>query len=149
MSLDDLLRFGKLERHNTSTEEVKSLFGVVERCIKDASQKAISLDLRYVAAYQAALAAADALLNCLGYKTAKTGRHYMVWEALRQALDASFKDTLALFNDARSKRGDAFYDHADVVSETEFKELFAEADKFAKLIRAKIKKEFPELGKGL
>jgi hypothetical protein len=113
-----LLRFGKLERHKTSTEEVKSLFGVVDRCIRDASQRSISLDLRYVAAYQAALAAADALLNCLGYKTPKTGRHYMVWEALRQALDPSFRDTLALFNDARSKRGDAFYDHADVISET-------------------------------
>jgi len=149
MSLEDLLKFGKLERHKTSSEEVQSLFGVAERCIKDASQKTISLDLRFIAAYQAALAAADALLNCLGYKTAKTGRHYMVWEALRQAFDPSFKDTLALFNDARSKRGDAFYDHADVISETEFKELFAEADKFARLIRARIKKEFPELGKGL
>jgi len=147
MSLEDLYKFGKLEKHKTSPQEIKDLFGVAERCIKDASQSAISLELRFISAYQAALASGEALLCCLGYTAPKTNYHYMVWEALRQILDNSFKKTLILFNDARSKRGEAFYDHANVTSETEYKEIFEESGKFVKFIRDKIKKEFPDLAK--
>src|SRR3989338_5204342 len=149
MSLSDLYKFGKLEKHTTSPQETKDLFGVAERCLKDASQDTISLDLRFVSAYQAALAAGEALLCCIGYRAPKVNYHYMVWEALRQTLDASFKTTLILFNDARSKRADAFYDHTNVTSETEYKEIFKEAEKFIRFVRNKIKKEFPELGKDI
>lgn len=149
MSLEDLYKFGKLEKHKTSPQEIKELFGVAKRCLKDASQDAISFELRYISAYQAALAAGEALLCCFGYSAPKTNYHYMVWEGLRQALDGSFKDTLILFNEARSKRGDAFYDHADVTSETEFKEVFKESENFVKFVKHKIKKEFPELSKGV
>lgn len=142
MSLEDLYRFGKLERHNTSAEEIRDLFGVAERCIKDAAQAAISLELRFIAAYQAALAAGEALLYCYGYAAPKNNYHYMVWEALRQALDSSFKETLILFNSAREKRSDAFYDHATVTSETEYEEIFEEAKNFINFVRNKIKKEF-------
>ena len=53
------------------------------------------------------------------------------------------------FNDARSKRGDAFYDHADVTSETEYKELCKESEKFVEYVKNRIKKEFSDLAKGL
>ncbi len=149
MSLEDLYKFGKLQRHKTSPQEIKDLFCVAERCLKDASQTTISLDLRFISAYQAALAAGEALLCCLGYKAPKTNYHYMVWEGLRNALDSSFRDTLILFNDARGKRADAFYDRASVTSETECKEVFGEAKKFVNFVINKIKKEFPELGKDI
>lgn len=149
MNLDDLYRFGKLEKHSTAPEEITGLFDVAKRCLKDASQDSISAELRYIAAYQAALAAGEALLHCNGYKTPKASHHYMVWEALRQALDKSFKEQLALFNDARSKRADAFYDHAGLISETEYKEIFDESKHFVELLRSKIKKDFPNLGKGI
>lgn len=147
MSLEDLHKFGKLEKHKTSSQEIKALFGVAERCLKDSSQDAISLDLRYVAAYQAALAAGEALLCSLGYKAPKNNYHYMVWEALRQILDKSFKDTLILFDDARAKRASAFYDHAEVASDTEYEEIFDEAKKFVNFVRNKIKKDFRDLGR--
>lgn len=149
MSLEDLYKFGKLEKHKTSAQEIKGLFGVAERCLKDASQNAISLDLRYISAYQSALAAGEALLCCFGYKASKNNYHYMVWEALRQILDNSFKDTLILFNDARAKRSSAFYDHAEVASDTEYEEIFDEAKKFVNFVRNKIKKDFTDLGKGI
>ena len=147
MSLEDLCKFGKLEKHKTSPQEIKNLFGVAERCLKDAAQETISLDLRFIAAYQAALAAGEALLCVMGYKAPKNNYHYMVWEALKHALDASFKDTLNLFNDARSKRGDAFYDRASVTSETEYKEILKESDKLVGFVRNKIKKDYSEFGK--
>jgi len=149
MSLEDLYKFGKLEKYKTSPQEIKELFGVAQRCLKDAAQDSISFELRYISAYQAALAAGEALLCCFGYSAPKTNYHYMVWEGLRQVLDGSFKDTLILFNEARSKRGDAFYDHADVTSETEFKEIFKESENFVKFAKNKIKKEFAEIGKSV
>jgi uncharacterized protein (UPF0332 family) len=149
MSLEDLYKYGKLQKHKTSPQEISDLFGVAERCLKDSSQTSISLDLRFISAYQAALAAGEALLCCLGYTAPKGNYHYMVWEALRNVLDDSFKSTLILFNDARSKRSDAFYDRASVTSDTEYEEVFKEAKKFVAFVRAKIKKDFPNFGKNL
>lgn len=149
MSLEDLYKFGKLERHKTSSEEIKELFGVAERCINDATQNSISLELRFISAYQAALAVAEALLCCFGYKAPKNNYHYMVWESMRHILDKSFKDILILFNDARTKRADAFYEHASVTSETEYKEIFTEAKNFITFVKSKIKKDFSKLGKDL
>ena len=149
MSLSDLYKFGKLEKHTTSPQETKDLFGVAERCLKDASQDTISLDLRFVSAYQAALAAGEALLCCIGYRAPKVNYHYMVWEALRQILDVSFKSILILFNDARTKRADAFYDHASVTSETEYKEILNEAERFVNFAKDKIKHTFPESSKDI
>ncbi len=146
MSLEDLYKFGKLGKHKTGPQEISDLFGVARRCLKDSSQPAISLELRFISAYQGALAAGEALLYCFGYRAPKNNYHYMVWEGLRQTLDASFKKTLILFNAARAKRGDAFYDHASVTSDTEFKEIFEEAEKFVTFVKSKIKKDFPDLG---
>ena len=88
-------------------------------------------------------------MYCLGYSAPKNNYHFMIWEALRHILDKPFKETLMLFDDARAKRANAFYDRASVTSETEYKEIFEEAKKFVQFIRDRIKKEFPDLGKGI
>lgn len=147
MSLGDLFKFGKLQEHKTSPEEIKSLFEICQRNLKDASQTNISLDLRFISAYQAGLAAAEALLYCFGYKAPKGNYHYMTWEALRNVPDGYLNKTVVLFNSARQKRAEAFYDHAGVTSESEFNELFKEAKVFINYIRNKIKKEFLILSK--
>ena len=147
MSLEDLYRFGKIQKHETSHAEIKNLFEVADRCLKDASQKNISLDLRFIAVYQAALAAAESLLYCNGYKAPKGNYHYMTWEGLRNIQDDNIKKSIILFDSARQKRGAAFYDHTDVVSEVEFNELFNEAKAFITYIKARIKKEHPAYSK--
>jgi uncharacterized protein (UPF0332 family) len=149
MSLEDLYKFEKLEKHKTNPQEIKDLFGVSARCLKDAEQSAISTDLRFISAYQGTLSAGEALLCCMGYKAPKNNYHYMVWEALRHVLDDSFKRALILFDDARSKRANAFYDRPSVASETELEELLKEAEKFIGAVKTRIKKDFPECGKGI
>lgn len=149
MSLEDLYRFGKIQKHETSQGEIKNLFDVAERCLKDASQESISLDLRFVAVYQAALAVAESLLYCNGYKAPKGNYHYMTWEGLRNIKDGHVKKSIILFDAARQKRGAAFYDHTDVVSEVEFDELFDETKRFVDYMRNKIKKEHALLGKSI
>ena len=147
MGLEDLYRFGKIQRHKTSAEEINNLFDVSKRCLEDASQTNISLDLRFISAYQAALAAAEALLYAYGYKAPKGNYHYMTWEGLRNISDDHIKQTIILFDVARQKRGNAFYDRTDVISETEFDELFREAKAFVVYIKNKIRKQFPGLGR--
>lgn len=149
MSLEDLYRFGKLKKHKTSSVEIKDLFGVSQRCIKDASQTNISLDLRFISAYQSALATAEAILYCYGYEAPRDSYHYMTWQALRNIDDEHISNSLGLFNDARQKRGEAFYNHAGVVSESEFNELLKEVKQFAGYIKNKIKQEFPDYSKEL
>ena len=75
MSLENLYKFGKIQEHKTSAEEIKNLFAVSKRCLSDASQANISLDLRFISAYQGALAAAEALLYSYGYKAPKGNYH--------------------------------------------------------------------------
>jgi uncharacterized protein (UPF0332 family) len=147
MSLEDLYRFGKLKKHKTSPEEIQGFLGVADRCLKDASQKNISLDLRFISAYQGALASAEALLCCFGYEAPRNSYHYMTWEALKNIDDKYIVSIIALFNDARQKRGDAFYDRIDVISEREFNELLDETSRFVDYIKKKIKKEFPDFFK--
>ncbi len=149
MSLEDLLKFAKVEKHTTTPEEIADLLGVADRCMADASQKVISTELRFIAAYQAALAAGEALMHCYSIKAPKHNHHFMVWESLRYILDASFNDALALFNDARSKRGEAFYDRATVTSQTELDELLKETKKFVEYVKARIRKDFSALAKRL
>jgi len=149
MSLEDLYKFGKLKSHKTSVEEIVNFFGIADRCLKDASQASISLDLRFISTYQAALAVAEALLACYGYEAPRSSYHYMTWEGLRNIEDDYIKKAIILFNDAKQKRGDAFYDRAGVVSETEFNELLKETKTFVSHIKNKIKKEFSEYGKNL
>lgn len=147
MNLEDLYKFGKLKKHKTTSEEIENLFDVAKRCIKDASQESISLDLRFVSAYQGALACAEALLYCLGYEAPRNSYHYMTWDALKNIPDEYINNAIAIFNDAKQKRSNAFYDRTDVVSKGEFEELLEEARKFVKYIKDKIKKDFPDFSK--
>lgn len=110
MSLEDLYRFGKIQKHKTSQEEIKNLFDVADRCLKDASQESISFDLRFVSVYQAALAVAESLLYCNGYKAPKGNYHYMTWESLRNMQDDYIKKSVIIFYIARQKRGIAWMD---------------------------------------
>ncbi|MFH0731458.1 MAG: SAV_6107 family HEPN domain-containing protein [Candidatus Omnitrophota bacterium] len=149
MSLEDLYRFGKLKKHKTNPEEVGDRFDVIKRCLKDAAQTNISLDLRFISTYQAALAAAECLLACRGYKAPRESYHYMTWEALRNMEDSYIKGIIMLFDDARQKRGNAFYDHTDVVSEAEFNELLKETRSFVVYVKGKLEKEFSKYCKNI
>ena len=88
-------------------------------------------------------------MYCLGYSAPKNNYHFMIWEALRHILDKPFKETLMLFDDARAKRANAFYDRASVTSETEYKEILNEAERFVNFVKDKIKHTFPESSKDI
>jgi len=145
MSLENLYKFDKIKKHQTSPEEVRDLFRIAKRCLNDASETRISLDLRFISAYQAALSAGEALLYCLGYKAPRNSYHYMTWEALRNIPDDNIKSNIPIFDRARQKRGDAFYEHVEIINESEFKEFFKDVKEFVLYIKDKLNKEHSAL----
>ena len=54
MSLEKWLEYGWLRREPPSPDEIRSLLGLVERSLADAKADAVSTDLRFIAAFNAA-----------------------------------------------------------------------------------------------
>ena len=63
MSLEKWAEYGWLRREPTSTGEIKDLLGIVERSISDSKVEAVSTDLRFIAAFNAALSVATTALR--------------------------------------------------------------------------------------
>jgi len=54
MSLEKWVEYGWLRREPTSTGEIKDLLGIVDRSLADSKVEAVSTDLRFIAAFNAA-----------------------------------------------------------------------------------------------
>jgi hypothetical protein len=63
MSLEKWLEYGWLRREPTSPSEIKDLLGIMERSLADSKVEAVSTDLRFIAAFNAALVVASAALR--------------------------------------------------------------------------------------
>lgn len=73
MPLKELLAEGRLRPHKSSRREIRDLLQVADRDLKDAAVKAISIDLRFQTAYQAALQLATIVLASSGYRAIGQG----------------------------------------------------------------------------
>ena len=66
MSLEKWVEYGWLRREPTSTGEIKDLLGIVDRSLADSKVEAVSTDLRFIAAFNAALCIATTALRASG-----------------------------------------------------------------------------------
>lgn len=139
MALENWLKIGKIVKHETSKEEISAIFGVVDRCLKDASLAGLSSDQKYILSYQAAFETALALLYKNGYKPIKTGHHYTVWQCLNEILTKEQHEAILLFEAAAKKRSKLSYDIAGLASQQEANEMYQEVVRFIKVIKEKIK----------
>ena len=69
MSLEKWVEYGWLRREPTSTGEIKDLLGIVDRSLADSKVEAVSTDLRFIAAFNAALCIATTALRASGLRT--------------------------------------------------------------------------------
>ena len=89
MSLEKWVEYGWLRREPTSPGEIKDLLGIVERSISDSKVEAVSTDLRFIAAFNAALSAATTALRASGHRTVtQAGHHVKTIESLELTLKA-------------------------------------------------------------
>jgi|LSQX01.1.fsa_nt_gb hypothetical protein len=130
MSLQRLLDSDRLAPAATSAQEIGDLLRLVRQYLWDAQAESISADLRFTAAYQAALQLATIPLRCAGYRTVGGGRHVTVFQALPAAMGESYRDLAGYYDACRRKRHMAEYQRVGQISEAEVAELITTTHDF-------------------
>ena|SRR5437016_4474615 len=145
MSLEKWLEYGWLKREPTSPNEIKGLLGIVDRSLNDSKIEAISADLRFIAAFSAALSAATTALRACGYRVlAQAGHHIKTIESIEFTINASPRvvQRLKTFNNTRNKSN---YDVAGVVSEQDLLEMTKLATELQSEVIRWLQESHPEL----
>lgn len=144
MTFDKYLKEGKLDTHKTSKEEIALLFKVIERDLKDAEIKELSIDRRFAIAYNATLQTATIFMHCLGFRAKAEAHHFVTFLFLKEALGGLFKKEASYFNTCRIKRNRTDYDRAGEISKKEMKELIEEAKRFYLKIKDWTEENYPQ-----
>lgn len=117
----------------------------MHRSLDDSKVPTISNDLRFVAAFTAALTAATAALRASGYRTAaQAGHHIKTIESLELTItaDARLIQKLKTFNNKRNK---SIYEVAGAVSDQDLHEMSRLATELDKQVRRWLAESHPEL----
>lgn len=77
MSLEKWVEYGWLRQEPTSPGEIRDLLGIVDRSLADSRVEAVSADLRFIAAFGAALTVATTALRASGHRTATQAGHHV------------------------------------------------------------------------
>lgn len=145
MSLEKWVEYGWLKTEPTSSQEIRDLLGIVERGLGDSKVEAISTDLRFIAAFNAALCAATTALRASGHRTVtQTGHHVKTIESLELTVKASPK-LIQRFKTFNNKRNKSVYDVAGAVSDQELEAMVKLAIELKHAIVAWLQKIHPEL----
>lgn len=91
MTLQNLLRIGRLNQHAPSAEEVVRLLAAIDRNIADAAVVSISEATRFDAAYKAVMQCALVAMLAAGYRpaTSEPGHHQTLIQSLPLTLGAA------------------------------------------------------------
>ena len=147
MSLEKWREYGWLKAEPSSPDEIGGLLGIVTRALNDAKVEAISDDLRFQAAFSAALTVANIALRATGYRTrVQAGHHQKMVESLEFTLKADPKliHKLKVFS---KKRNATSYDSAGNTSEQDLEQAIKVAGELQGNIVLWLNQNHPELMK--
>ena len=98
MSLQNLLKIGQLEEHETDATQVRRMLESAERSIADARQESISPETRLDAAYRAITQLSMIALWTNGFRPAKSkpGHHQTMIQSLVHTVGLDRDDMLLL-----------------------------------------------------
>ncbi len=115
MSLQNLLKVGQLEEHETNAEQVRRMLDSAERSITDARQESISPETRLDAAYRAITQLCMVSLWANGCRPSKSkpGHHQTMIQSLVHSIGLD-RDQMLLLDTFRLKRNAIDYTGADV-----------------------------------
>ena len=145
MTLEKWVEYGWLKAEPSSPEEIRDLFSLVTRALKDANVDVISDDLRFQAAFGAALTAANVALRASGYRTrVQAGHHQKIVESLEFTVKADPKliQKLKVFS---KKRNAATYDAAGNVSQQDLEQALKVAIELQQDVVRWLKEKHPQL----
>ena len=119
---------------------------VVDRSLKDATVTAISDDLRFQTAYEAALQLATIVLAAAGYRsTAQRGHHWVAFEAFAEILGPDHREVADYLQQAKDKRHRSHYDAVGEIAESEVEELVVEVRKLKSTVLGWLRQRYPRL----
>jgi hypothetical protein len=137
--------FSDTTREPTSPSEIKDLLGIVDRSLADSKVEAVSTDLRFIAAFNAALCAATTALRASGHRTVtQAGYHMKTMESLELTVKANLK-LIQKFKAFNNKRNKSVYDVAGAVSDQELETMVKLAIELKEETVAWLQKFHPEL----
>lgn len=147
MSLEKWVEYSWLKREATSSDEIQGLLSIVDRGLRDAKVESISTDLRFIAAFNSALAAATTALRAHGYRTAsQVGHHMKTIESLEFTLPEGhrFVQRLKVLS---NKRNRSSYDVAGAVSDEDLRSVMKLAAELEHAVGSWLANEHPDLFK--
>ena len=117
-----------LSRFASTQSEIVQLLAVVDREISDASVEALSVDGRFMHAYDAALNLCAIALRACGFVAAKgQGHHKRTIASLVFTMGATYQHLSDQIELASRRRSQAMYDRVGVVEEVDADELLRTA----------------------
>jgi len=128
----------------SSKAELDNLRSIVARSLKDVSTPGLSVDARFVLAYDAARTLSLMIVRAAGYRPRSAGAHYNTFLAL-EAAEPAFATLSVYFDACRMKRNDCEYDFAGGITDTEADALLKTVQQFAADAEAWIKAHYPGL----
>jgi hypothetical protein len=145
MSLEKWVEYGWLRREPTSSGEITNLLGIVERSLADSRVEAVSTDLRFIAAFNAALCTATTALRASGHRTVtQAGHHVKTIESLELTVKLNPK-LIQRFKTFNNKRNKSVYDVAGAVSDQELEAMVRLANELKDSTIAWLQEFHPEL----
>ncbi len=145
MTLQNLLRIGKLKDHAPTAAEVLRLLAAVDRNLADAAVSEVSDETRFDAAYKAVMQCSLAAMMASAYRpsTSEPGHHVTLIQSLPLTLGVD-SATWVVLDALRRKRNGNDYT-GDVVTPDMVAECLAQATQLRNLLRKHLTKTHPEL----
>lgn len=146
MTWTKLLANKDAQGHKTSKKELDNMRALIGRDLADASLAGLSADRRFATAYNAALQAANMAIACAGYRiVSKIGHHRVSFESVKLVLGKPADKYADYFETCRRKRNTIDYTFSSVATETEAKEILAQASQFYREVEDWIAKNHPSV----
>ncbi len=140
MLYEGLLRDQSIKAFSPTSREITALIGVAHTRIRDLGVGNFSPDVVYQLAYDAARAAAQALMASEGYRpTGGGGQHKVIFQFLQEADEGRWAREATHYDRARLKRNRSLYEEAGLISPDEARWLVELTAKFVAAVEARIR----------
>ena len=145
MTLQNLLKIGRLKEHVPTPAEVQRLLAAAERNLADSRVTKVSDETRFDAAYRAIMQCALAAMMAGGYRpsTNEPGHHQTLIQSLPLTMGVP-NDTWVVLDALRRKRNASDYS-GDIVEPEMAAEGTAQAAALLKTLRTWMKANHPDL----
>lgn len=148
MTWTNLLANKDAQKHKTSKKELDNMRALIARDLADAAIAGLSSDRRFATAYNAALQAANMAIACAGYRiVSKVGHHRVSFESVKLVLGKPADKYADYFETCRRKRNTIDYTFSNVATQTEAKEILAQASQFYGEVEDWLAKNHPSFKK--